>query len=138
MVSSVDEGKRPPAEFAPFWEGARAGRVSFPHCEDCGRFHWYPMKRCPHCGGAQIRWRAVKGEGALYSYTIVRYAFSPEFRDKLPYVVALVEFPDAPGVRLITNLVNVPHDAIRIGMRVKPAFGPNNEAYPTAPFTAAA
>lgn len=130
--------RRPQREFLPFWEGLRAGRISFPRCEDCGRFHWYPMKRCPHCSGERIAWAVVRGEGVLYSFTIVRYAFSPEYRDKLPYVVALVEFPDAPGVRLITQLVDVPHEAIRIGMKLKPMPPNSNEAYPKALFTAAA
>jgi len=129
--------KRPQREFLPFWEGLRAQRLSFPRCEDCGRFHWYPMRLCPHCKSPRIAWTAVEGEGTLYSFTIVRYPFTPDYKDKVPYVVALVEFPDAPGVRLITDLVDVPHERIRIGMRVKPILPPTNEAYPTALFTAA-
>ena len=124
-------------EFLPFWENLRAGRISFPRCEDCGRFHFYPMKLCPHCKSGRIAWRAVQGEGTLYSYTIVRYPFSEEFREQLPYVVALVEFADAPGVRLVTQLVDVPHAKIRIGMRLKPVLTGTNEARPRALFTAA-
>lgn len=129
--------KRPQREFLPFWEGLRAGRISFPKCEDCGRLHWYPMKRCPHCKSSRIAWTAVQGEGTLHTFTIVRFPFSPELRDQLPYVVALVEFPDAPGVRLITQLVDVPHEAIRIGMKLKPILTQTNEAQPKALFTAA-
>jgi uncharacterized OB-fold protein len=135
-MAGADDG-RPQREFLPFWEGLRAGRISFPKCESCGRFHWYPMKRCPHCKSDRIAWAAVKGDGTLYTFTIVRFPFSPEFRDKLPYVVALVEFPDAPGVRLITELVDVPHEAIRIGMQVKPIPPRADNAYPTVTFTAA-
>jgi uncharacterized protein len=131
------EERRPQREFLPFWEGLRAGRISFPQCADCGRFHWYPMKRCPHCKSRRIAWTAVKGEGALHTFTIVRFPFSPEFADRLPYVVALVEFPDAPGVRLVTNLVDVPHEAIRIGMKVKPILPAGNDSCPNALFTAA-
>jgi uncharacterized OB-fold protein len=108
-------------EFAPYWTSLRSGRLAFPWCNDCGRHHWYPMQRCPHCGSAAIEWSQVSGEGTLYSWTVVRHAFSPDYRDKVPYTVALVEFPDAPGVRLVTQLL---HDAVelRCEMPVTPVF----------------
>jgi len=134
----MSDEKKHPAEFQPFWAALKQGRIAFPRCRDCGKFHWYPMKRCPHCRSSAIEWQAVSGEGTLYSFTVVRYPFSPEFRDKLPYVVALVEFADAPGVRLITNLIDTPLEDIRIGMTVQPIFPQGDEATPQVPFRAAA
>ena len=26
----------------PFWDGAKAGRLMLPRCQDCNRVHWYP------------------------------------------------------------------------------------------------
>lgn len=45
-------------EFAPFWRNVAERRLCFPRCEACGRFHWYPLTRCPHCFSADIEWRA--------------------------------------------------------------------------------
>ena len=47
--------------------------------------------------------------------------FDPAWRDRLPYIVALVEFPDAPSVRLIANVAADP-ETLAIGMAVTPRF----------------
>jgi len=109
-------------EFAGFFESLKQRALAFPHCADCGRFHWYPMKACPHCRSHAISWRRVDGAGTIYSWTTVRHAFDPAYQDRLPYIVALVEFPDAPGVRLVANVAAAP-DTLAIGMTVKPRFG---------------
>ncbi len=109
-------------EFQPFFEHLRAGRLAFPFCRDCGQGHWYPMPLCPHCQSAEIAWRPVEGPGEVFTWTVVRHAFDPALADRLPYVVALVVFAEAPGVRLLTNLIEVEADAIAIGMAVAPVF----------------
>jgi len=110
-----------PPEFDGFFAALGHRALAFPCCAACGRFHWYPMKRCPHCGSGDIGWQEVGGEGEVFSWTAVRHAFDPAYADRLPYVVALVEFADAPGVRLVTNVAADPA-ALRIGMKVRPAF----------------
>jgi len=57
-------------EFAPFWHNVAKRRLGFPRCEACGRFHWYPLTRCPHCFAADIEWCAVEPRGTLYSWTV--------------------------------------------------------------------
>jgi uncharacterized OB-fold protein len=92
------------SEFAPFWEHAARDRLAFPQCEDCRRFHWYPLTRCPHCGSPNLAWTTVPDRGLLYSWTLVHHAFRPSDSVRLPYVVALVDVVGAPGVRLVTNM----------------------------------
>ena len=114
-------------EHAGFAEHLRQGRLCFPCCRECGRFHWYPKPLCPHCHSAVIEWRAVAGPGAIFSFTVVHHAFDETWKGRLPYIVALVMFADAPGVRLVTNVVGVTPDALRIGDAVMPIF-PDPEA----------
>jgi uncharacterized OB-fold protein len=121
-------------EFRPFFEHLKAGRLAFPYCEDCGRYHWYPMPRCPHCRGVEIAWRAVEGPAEVYTWTVVRHAFDPALADELPYVVALVVFAEAPGVRLLTNLVEVEPADIAIAMAVAPIFPEPSEPSPRVTF----
>ena len=97
-------------------------RLSFPFCRECDRFHWYPKPLCPHCKSAAIEWRAIAGPGEIFSYTVVRHAFDASWQGRLPYIVALITFADAPGVRLVTNVVGVSPDALRIGDAVAPIF----------------
>jgi uncharacterized protein len=108
-------------EFAGFVDNARRGVLAFPRCRSCGRFHWYPMPRCPHCRAPDIEWKPVSGRGRLFSFTVVRHAFDKSRRDRLPYVVGLVAFDDAPGVRFITNIETDGRE-LRIDEPVEPVF----------------
>ena len=56
----------------------------------------------------------------MYSFTVIRQNFSRSFRHLIPYVVALVDLDE--GVRLMTNLVGIDPDEVRIGMRVRVRF----------------
>jgi uncharacterized OB-fold protein len=92
-------------------------RFVLPHCEDCGKFHFYPRPVCPHCQGARIAWFEASGRGAVYSYSTVHRAPSPEFRDGVPYVVAIVATDEGP--HLLSRVVGVAPDNMRIGMRLR-------------------
>jgi uncharacterized OB-fold protein len=65
------------------------------------------------------------GGGTVYSFTVIRQNFSRSFRHLIPYVVALVDLDEGP--RLMTNLVDVEPDDVRIGMRVRARFEPVSE-----------
>jgi uncharacterized OB-fold protein len=107
-------------QFRPFFEGLARGRISFPRCSACSRFHWYPLHSCPHCGSQEIHWREIDGRGTLYSWTTVHHSFGTEPPRALPYTVGLVEFAEAPGVRLITNIVGVSTDLLSENMPLIP------------------
>jgi uncharacterized OB-fold protein len=117
---------RDPSEFAAFWQSVEQGHLSFPKCSDCAEFHWYPMPRCPHCRSANISWTQVNGRGKLHSWTVVRRAFSPEFADKIPYVIGLVEFADAPGIRYLADIINAEPEQLIIDMAVDAVFDTSN------------
>jgi uncharacterized OB-fold protein len=88
----------------------------------------YPKPRCPHCRSALWQWRRVSGVGEIYSFTEVCHAFDPNRRDALPYIVALINFSDVPGVRLITNIIDADVTNLHIGQRVEPVFpAPDDE-----------
>lgn len=124
------------AEFQGHFDRLAAGELAFPVCEACGKWHWYPMPLCPHCLGSKLAWRPVRGVGEIWSWTVVRHAFDPSWQDRVPYVVALVCFADAPGIRLVANIEGVSPDDLRIGLPVelvhpadsehlvRPVFGP--------------
>lgn len=109
-------------EYRPFFDGVGRGEILFPRCWSCTRFHWYPKPRCPHCGSAEIGWTAVRGAVRLYGCTTVRRAFAAEFEDAIPYTLALVEFADAPGVRLLSRLTGEARRHPVIGMPLRPVF----------------
>lgn len=103
-----------------FWHGGARGELRFLRCRSCGDYVHPPVPICPECRGTDLAPEAVSGRATLATYTINHQAWMPG--PELPYVVAIVEVVEQPSVRLTTNLVNCPHDAIRIGMPVKVVF----------------
>ncbi len=121
-------------EFVGYFEGLRSGKISFPFCKACGRSHWYPMPLCPHCLSDRITWRPVSGTGKVWSWTVVRHAFDKRFTDKLPYVVALITFEEAPGIRLVANLEGATDSDLRIGLSVELVPPTSNASTPPTVF----
>ena len=119
--------KRPPPELfklstnswtQPFWDAAAQHRLVAPQCSQCGRFRMPPTPFCPGCQSQAIDWRTLSGSGRVYSYTIVERGIVPGMEAHLPYVPAVIELDGAPGVRLISNIVDVDVANIRVGMAV--------------------
>lgn len=120
--------KRPPAVLfqlstdqwtQPFWDAASRRQLSVPSCAACGVFRMPPTPFCPACQSQAIRWVELSGRGTVYSYSVVSRAILPDMDDCLPYVPAVIELEGAGGVRLISNVVDVPVDAIVIGASVR-------------------
>lgn len=86
-------------------------------CVDCGR-HRYPAARyCAQCHGERSEWVEASGTGIVESHCVFHKAYWPAFEKKVPYAVVQVRLDE--GVRLFSNLVDVPPERIRSGMRVR-------------------
>jgi uncharacterized OB-fold protein len=101
-----------------YWERTARGELAFQRCADCGSFRQPPGPICGNCSSFASEWVQVDGRGTVYSWTVVTHPVHPALGDVVPFNVVLVEFPDAPGVRLVTNLVDVPPEELRTGMAV--------------------
>ncbi|WP_240436825.1 bifunctional MaoC family dehydratase N-terminal/OB-fold nucleic acid binding domain-containing protein [Streptomyces sporangiiformans] len=112
---------------AGFWEGVARHRLLIQRCDGCKtlRFPWLPG--CNACGSPKWDTVEASGEGTVYSYVVMHHPPFPAFTatDHAaaaagPYAVALIEL--AEGVRMISNVVGVPHDEVRIGTPVRLEF----------------
>jgi uncharacterized OB-fold protein len=110
----------PDADSAPFWEGAAAGRLRLQYGPESGRWQFPPLERDRFTGGP-LEWRDVGGGGVVHSFIVQRQAAAPGFSEVLPYVIALVELDEAPGVRLPARLLDAVGRA-RVGARVACEF----------------
>lgn len=103
---------------AGFWEGVARHQLLIQRCSGCGalRFPWLPG--CNACGC--LEWDTVEasGDGTVYSYVVMHHPPFPAFDP--PYAVGLVELSE--GVRMVSNVVGVPYDKVRIGMPVRLEF----------------
>ena len=109
----------PDAMSREFWDRCARHELAFQRCERCGTFRNPPGPLCHVCRSTEARWSPVGGEGSVYSFTVVTHAVHPALLERIPFNVSLVEFPDAPGVRLITNVVDASPDELAIGMPVR-------------------
>jgi len=105
----------PDADTEHFWERSEQQELVVRFCIDCARHYHYPRRRCPTCLGESTEWREVSGRGQIYSFTVVHQAPGKAFRDRVPFVLALVDLDE--GVRLMTNIESDPA-SVEIGARV--------------------
>ncbi len=109
----------PDAVTRPFWDGVAEGVLRLQRCAACGRHVFYPRAVCPHCMSIDLEWTEACGAGVVHSFTVVHRA-PPDFRDEVPYVVALVDLDE--GVRMMTRLVGVEPAGVAVGMPVEVAI----------------
>jgi hypothetical protein len=102
-----------------FWRHCAERKLAFQACADCGAPRHPPTPVCWKCRSMRIAWKEVRGEGEVFSYTVIHHAVHEVVAARLPYAVAVIAFPELPGPRLVSNLTDVALDRIRIGMRVK-------------------
>ncbi|WP_111510810.1 Zn-ribbon domain-containing OB-fold protein [Mycobacterium kyogaense] len=120
----------------PFWAACAQREMRFPQCVRCGRFQWYPRDFCAGCMGEEFIWAAIDPVGTVYSFTVVRRAFLPGSRAKVPFTVLQVQFDEAPGVTLLTNLADESQaPLVRVGSRVVASFTDVDDPKGGAPVT---
>ena len=103
----------------PFWDYCKQRELRFQQCSDCGAFRFPPMAGCRECGSTAHEWVAVSGRGRVFSHTTVVHPATPQIVEEVPYSVIVVEFEEAPGVRLISNVVDVPPDEVHVDMELE-------------------
>lgn len=86
------------------------GVFEIPCCRECRRYHFFPRVMCPFCGSAELQWTAPSGYGWVYSTTVVR-------GKETSHNVCLVDLDEGP--RLMSRVVGIEPDAVKIGARVK-------------------
>ena len=117
-------------ESKPFWDAAKEGRFLIKRCAACGEAHWYPRTICPFCHSSDTAWQESKGEGAIYTFSVMRR------NTPVPYAIGYVTLDE--GVSLLTNFVDCDLNALKIGQRVKLKWTPTGEDQPPVfTFTAA-
>jgi hypothetical protein len=102
-----------------FWDACGRRELAIQRCADCGRFRHPPEPCCPHCRSFASVWAPVSGCGRVFSFTVVHRAFLAALEAHVPYVVILVELDDAPGVRVVSNLVEARPEQAAIGLAVE-------------------
>ncbi len=104
----------------PYWSYLQQNELWLPRCNSCSNLVFYPRDICPHCSGLEFTWERMSGKGQVYTFTVIRRPFLPEFAAIAPYVFAIVELQE--GIRMAANIVNCSPEDVHIGMNVQAVF----------------
>ena len=99
-----------------FFAGAREGRLVGIRCTACGVLAIPPKAFCERCGKQAWETVPLSGDGTIESFTIIRVA-PRKFMGEVPYAIAAVRLTE--GVALLGRVVDVPVDAVAVGMAVR-------------------
>ena len=114
-------------ETTPFFTAGRRGELLIYRCGGCGYWSHPPAPRCPECLSANVGPEPASGRGTVASFTVNWHPWHPAFPP--PYVIALVELAEQPGLRVTTNLVRCAAGDVRVGMPVAVAFERAGDIY---------
>jgi uncharacterized OB-fold protein len=92
------------------------GRFMLQRSRGSGTYVFHPRVAVPGTGEHDLEWVEASGEGVVYSTSVVRN--KPPAED---YNVALIDL--AEGVRMMSRVIDIAPDAVRIGMRVTAQVG---------------
>jgi uncharacterized protein len=106
----------------PFWDAAREGVLKLQRCRVCRRFQHPPYATCVTCVSTELAFEPVRGQGAIYAYTIMYHAGDRRFAPAIPYASIIVELDDAPGALMAGNLLEAPYTEAKVGRRVEVVF----------------
>lgn len=111
----------------PFWQAAREGRLEIQRCTQCRHWIHAPALLCPACGSRDLGFEQVSGKGTLFSWTVIKEAPAPGFKDRVPLIVGLIELAEQPHLLLPANVLGVEPEDLKLGMELMVEFERVNE-----------
>ncbi|MBP6739434.1 MAG: OB-fold domain-containing protein [Leptospiraceae bacterium] len=85
-------------------------------CNSCNFLMLEPSFACPSCGSDSLTEIEFKGEGTIYTYTVVNVGFG-HLAAKAPYVLAIVDLSE--GLKVLTIVEDANLQSVAIGDKVK-------------------
>ncbi len=107
----------PTGDHAVYWEWLRRGELRLQRCASCGEWRFHPRPRCPACRSPEHTWERVRGQAEVASWTVCHPPVLPAFADRVPYNAVVVALAEGPF--MVSNLVGVANDDLRVGMPVE-------------------
>ncbi len=105
-----------------YWAATKRHELVVQRCNACQGFQWGPEWVCYQCHSFDLGWHRVSGKGTIYSWERIWHPVHPALREACPYMVVLVELPDAGNVRMVGNLLGDAMEEVVIGSAVEAVF----------------
>jgi uncharacterized OB-fold protein len=91
-----------------FFDYCAKGEFRLQRGRTSGLLRYPPTTACPWSGEREYDWVPVEGRGTVHSYGEVHHAIQPSFKDKVPYMILLVDLDTQKGQPTV-------HEALRVG-----------------------
>lgn len=112
-------------ETRAFWTGGLERKLIIMACQSCGHRIHPPQPVCPKCSSDKVEPVEASGRGTIYSFTINHQKWTPDL--EVPYLIAVVELEDQPGVRITAQIRDSDLTEVTIGAEVQVDFEPVGE-----------
>lgn len=117
--------RQPEPDSEPFWAATTRHELRYQQCRRCGRAVFFTRAVCPGCGSGDLELKLSRGAGTIYSLTVVRRDGQPFFRERTPYIYALVDLDE--GFRIASEIVTRDVDRVAISDRVQLTWEDHDE-----------
>ncbi len=104
----------------PYWDHAKAHRLSVQRCQDCRQCRFPPSPVCPACLSQRQEWEVVSGRASLMSWARFHRAYWPGFREDIPYDVCVVRLEEGPVI--VSNFAGPAPEQPVVGMQLRVVF----------------
>ncbi|SER81823.1 Zn-ribbon domain-containing OB-fold protein [Psychrobacillus sp. OK032] len=115
-----------------YYDSLEKGELVAKKCNDCDHSFLPAAKYCPNCLSENVDWKVLSGEGTVYSWVEYHRPYHEAFKDKVPYVVAIVELKEGP--RLISNIIDYDLNTLKVGTQVEAVFTKGFSNFPMVNF----
>ncbi len=98
-----------------WWDAVDEGKMLIQRCTSCKTLRHPPRPMCGKC--QSIEWDSIESsmEGEVFSFTTLHYPKVPGY--DYPLCCAVISLNE--GTRIISNIVGINHEDVKIGMKVK-------------------
>lgn len=103
----------------PFIQATNEGRLLLKCCTSCGNSLHSDASICTQCLSEDLKWKEASGDGCLFSFGIMHQMF-PEFAERVPYNVAVVQLIEGP--RVFSTVIDCNITDLKIGMKLRVCF----------------
>ena len=119
MTTLRPQPRFPEPDSQPFWEATKQHKLMYQSCNACNEVIFFPRRHCTSCGSQDTSWHESKGQGTVYTYSVIMQSRHPAFKDLGPYAVGYIDLDE--GFRIMSNIVGVndPVKDLSCGMKVK-------------------
>lgn len=80
---------------------------------------------CTECLSSHLEWSLLGGNGEVVSFIVYHRAWHPDFADRLPYNVAIIELEEGPQV--VSTVIGCDPSEVTVGMPVSVVFEPDRD-----------